>query len=43
MSEDKDNPVPIGIGKLTTSFALEALMPLNAQEVADLAAKAPKK
>jgi type IV pilus assembly protein PilO len=43
MSEDKDNPVPIGIGKLTTSFALEALMPLNAEDVADLAAKAPKK
>ena len=40
MSDDKDNPVQIGIGKLTTTFALEALMPLNTEEAADLAAKA---
>ncbi|MDP5016311.1 pilus assembly protein PilO [Anabaena sp. UHCC 0187] len=48
MSDDKDNPVPIGIGKLTTSFQLEALMPLTSEEATDLAAKtaaanAPKK
>ncbi|MBE9231087.1 pilus assembly protein PilO [Cuspidothrix issatschenkoi LEGE 03284] len=39
-SGDKDNPVLIGIGKLTTTFELEALMPLTNEEVADLAAKA---
>ncbi len=47
MSGDKENPVQIGIGKLTTTFALEALMPLTSEETADLAAKiapaAPKK
>jgi len=48
MSDDKDNPVQIGIGKLTTAFALEALMPLTSEEAADLdaktaAAKAPEK
>jgi type IV pilus assembly protein PilO len=48
MSDNKDNPVQIGIGKLTTTFALEALMPLTSEEAADLdaktaAAKAPKK
>lgn len=46
MSDDKENPVPIGIGKLTTTFALEALMPLTSEETTDLAAKtapAPKK
>jgi len=40
MSDDKDNPVQIGIGKLTTTFALEALMPLTSEESTDLAAKA---
>ena len=40
MSDDKDNPVQIGIGKLTTTFTLEALMPLTSEESADLAAKA---
>jgi type IV pilus assembly protein PilO len=39
MSDNKDNPVQIGIGKLTTTFALEALMPLTSEEAADLAAK----
>ncbi|MBO1057579.1 MAG: pilus assembly protein PilO [Dolichospermum sp. JUN01] len=39
MSDNKDNPVQIGIGKLTTTFALEALMPLTSEETADLAAK----
>jgi type IV pilus assembly protein PilO len=39
MSDDKDNPVPIGIGKLTTTFELEALMPLTSEEAADVAAK----
>ncbi|KHG41712.1 MAG: pilus assembly protein PilO [Aphanizomenon flos-aquae KM1D3_PB] len=46
MSEDKDNPVQIGIGKLTTTFALEALMPLTPEETTNLAAKTaatPKK
>ena len=48
MSDDKDNPVQIGIGKLTTSFELEALMPLTSEEATELAAKtaaanAPKK
>ncbi|MDD1414873.1 pilus assembly protein PilO [Dolichospermum sp. ST_con] len=40
MSEDKDNPVQIGIGKLTTTFALEALMPLTSEDTEALAAKA---
>ena len=40
MSDDKDNPVQIGIGKLTTTFALEALMPLTSEESTNLAAKA---
>lgn len=39
MSDDKDNPVQIGIGKLTTTFELEALMPLTSEETTDLAAK----
>jgi type IV pilus assembly protein PilO len=39
MSDDKDNPVQIGIGKLTTTFVLEALMPLTSEETAELAAK----
>jgi type IV pilus assembly protein PilO len=39
MSDDKDNPVQIGVGKLTTTFELEALMPLDSQESAELAAK----
>ncbi len=45
MSDDKDNPVQIGIGKLTTTFALEALMPLTSEESTNLAAAAapPKK
>ena len=48
MSGDKDNPVQIGIGKLTTTFVLEALMPLTTDEATALAAKtaaanAPKK
>ena len=44
MSDDKDNPVPIGVGKLTTTFVLEALMPLTPEETTDLAAKtAPAK
>jgi type IV pilus assembly protein PilO len=43
MSDDKDNPVQIGIGKLTTTFALEALMPLTPEEAADLAAEAAAK
>ncbi|MFM7365863.1 MAG: pilus assembly protein PilO [Cuspidothrix sp.] len=37
---DKDNPVLIGVGKLATTFELEALMPLTNQEIAELAAKA---
>jgi len=46
MSDDKDNPVPIGVGKLTTTFVLEALMPLTSEETTDLASKTaptPKK
>ncbi|MFM7408462.1 MAG: pilus assembly protein PilO [Cuspidothrix sp.] len=39
-SGDKDNPVQIGVGKLATTFELEALMPLTNEEAADLAAKA---
>jgi type IV pilus assembly protein PilO len=39
MSDDKDNPVPIGVGKLTTTFALEALMPLTSEETTALAPK----
>jgi len=39
MSGDKDNPVQIGMGKLTTTFVLEALMPLTAEEATALAAK----
>lgn len=40
ISGDKNNPVQVGVGKLTTTFELEALMPLTNQEVADLAANA---
>jgi type IV pilus assembly protein PilO len=48
VSGDKENAVRIGVGKLTTTFELEALMPLTSEETAELAAKtaaanAPKK
>lgn len=37
ISADKNNPIPIDIGKLITSFELEALIPLTPEEEAALA------